>query len=268
MIVIYASELAACIGMNKYRPVSQVARKVWCRSDPEGYMKALLRNDTSEPEPIKDTLEKLKLTEKVNSIVNQIQIVTPEIQTLAQSHETDLSSQGVSVSDLTSHVLTERGKNSEESSLNRLEKTINMKINERNDKFYKRTLSYAESSDDRKYVLGGKVDGITEDGHLVEIKNRQYRIFPELPIYEKVQIHAYMFLTGIVKCKYVQSFKGKDVQEIVEFDEKFWNMMKGKCRAFVKCLEKVMHDESLQDQLISLGVFPCVAMTEDGSDEV
>lgn len=270
MIVIYASELAACVGMNRYRPVSDVARKIWCRSDPEGYRKALLRNETSDLEPVAETLNKLKLTGMVDTIVDHStpESISKEIQTFTRDYQADLTSQGILLSDLTSYVLTQRGKNSEEGSLVRLEKALNVKIGNRNHKFYKRVIPYEENEDGtvRKFMLGGKVDGITEDGHLVEVKNRQYRIFSELPVYEKVQIHAYMFLTGILDCKYVQSFKGHDEQEMVEFEQDFWDTIKNKCCKFVKSLEMVMRNERLQDQLLSLGKFSDADDDDDGDD--
>jgi len=269
MIAVYASELAACIGMNRYRPVSEAARKVWCRCDPEGYRRALLRNDTSEPEPIADTLQKLQLTETVTNVVEQStpETLAKDVAKLAEENKDSLALEGILLSDVTSFVLTERGKNSEGGSLDRLEKSFNIKIRERNDKFYKRIMTYerADGTID-KFLLGGKVDGITEDGCLVEVKNRQYRLFPDLPPYEKVQIHAYMFLTGITECKYVQSFKGEDVQEILNFDNDFWDMIKNHCIKFVKTISTIMNNEKRQDRLLSLGIFPD-ADEDDEEDE-
>ena len=47
-------------------------------------------------------------------------------------------------------------------------------------------------------ILKGKVDGISGDT-VVEAKNRQNRLFMELRDYERVQLEAYMFLTGYNK---------------------------------------------------------------------
>jgi hypothetical protein len=43
MLVVYASELAAAIGLNKYRPVAEVATQVFARMDKHLYEAALKR---------------------------------------------------------------------------------------------------------------------------------------------------------------------------------------------------------------------------------
>ena len=42
------------------------------------------------------------------------------------------------------------------------------------------------------WFIGGKIDGLTENNILIEIKNRMYRLFKTLRNYEKVQIFSYM----------------------------------------------------------------------------
>jgi len=268
MITIYASELSACVGMNKYRSVIDVARKVWCRSDPEGYRRALVRNGTSDPEPVKDILDSLQLTERFSEIVLE---KTPEnvqnrIENMSNEHKMELDFKGVLLSDVTSFVHTERGKLHENISIERIEKTLDVAIKDRNDKFYKRYIDITDN-DGGKYVIGGKVDGITENGYLVEVKNRQYRFFSYIPIYEKVQIHAYMFLTGIDKCKFVQSYNGEDKTEDISFDYKFWNNVKEECSRFVKAIMVLMTDDEAQDDLFSTGKMPDIYNKESLMDD-
>jgi len=255
MISIYASELAACIGMNKYRPVQDVAKKVWSRVDPISYKKALERNEIHEPVPIQDVLQELKLTERVTGVIGQNNSIAMQttLRSFLLDHMDEFDSKDVTVEDVTSFVFTERGKNSEEDSLDRVQTRSKIVVRERNAKFYKRYIEYNEG--ESKFMLGGKVDGITEDGCLVEVKNRQYKFFPSIPVYENVQIHAYMFLTDIKSCKFVQSFNGEDREEMVTFDEEFWKKTIDKCTEFVVSLDKLLLDDAIQDQLLSLGVF-------------
>jgi hypothetical protein len=106
-------------------------------------------------------------------------------------------------------------------------------------------------------MLGGKVDGITDDGTLVEVKNRQYKIFPIIPIYEKIQIHAYMFLTGISICRYIQSFKEQDVEQVHQFSHEFWKDIQEKCTDFVQLIDNLVTNEKMQDKLLTLGILNC-----------
>lgn len=259
MITIYASELSSCSGLNKYNPVTNVAKKVWCRNDPEGYRKALIRNETCDPEPIKETLDKLKLTERLQNIVqdNDSNLIQNKIRDITQDYKAQLDSNGVLLSDVTSFVHTERGKLHENDSLQRLEKILNVSISNRNDKFYKQIIEYKNSEGEiKKYAIGGKVDGITEDGYLVEVKNRQYKLFNDIPVYEKVQIHAYMYLTGFTECKFVQSYKNQDISTTEIFDCDFWEMIKERCAKFVNGIEILKTDIDAQDSLFSTGFMP------------
>ena len=49
------------------------------------------------------------------------------------------------------------------------------------------------------WYVGGKVDGITDNNEIIEIKNRMYKLFFKLRDYEKVQIYMYMFINNINK---------------------------------------------------------------------
>lgn len=250
-ITIYASELAACIGMNRYRPVEDVARKIWSRTAPESYITALSRNDVTDVVPVQDILQELKLTERVSNVIGQHdeEEMHKKMKSFLVENKDELDAKNVALADITSFVFTERGKNYETSSLDRLQTTLNTEIRDRNSKFYKKTIE----SGDYTFILGGKVDGITKDGVLVEVKNRQYKVFPVVPIYEKIQIHAYMFLTDINTCRFVQSFKGQNVEHMETFSSEFWEDVQDKCVGFVKRLEELVEQTESQDKLLSLG---------------
>lgn len=260
-VIIYASELAACIGLNKYRPVEDVARKIYSRTDPEGYRKALLRNQVKDPLPIQDVIKTLRLEERVDQVVSRQDVdgetLRNDVKDFASEHAVELNAAGLQASDVESLICTERGKRSEDSSITRLEEILRVPIHDRNDKFYKCQIAYDDKNDEAKFVLGGKVDGITQHGHLVEVKNRQYRFFDDVPVYELVQIHAYMFLTGIMECHYVQSFRGQDRTSTLHFDGKFWTESINKAKNFVKGLYILIENQKAQDELLSLGKFCC-----------
>ena len=65
------------------------------------------------------------------------------------------------------------------------------------------------------------MDGLVE-GKVVEVKCRRARFFRWLPEYEKVQIHAYMFLTDRPECDLVQKFDGDVQTTTYVFDEEYW----------------------------------------------
>ena len=58
-------------------------------------------------------------------------------------------------------------------------------------------LKHIVMSDDRfDWVLTGRLDGLTADGEVVEIKNRTKGLFGRIRDYEAVQLQAYIHMTG------------------------------------------------------------------------
>ena len=72
--------------------------------------------------------------------------------------------------------------------------------------------------------IGGRIDGLTEDNQLIEMKNRQFRIFPQVPIYEKVQLHVYMYLLDKDDCQLIQNCSRTSEMKVddISFDAEFW----------------------------------------------
>lgn len=74
-------------------------------------------------------------------------------------------------------------------------------------------------------AIVGKVDGFMGT-ELIEIKHRRHMLFDELPPYELMQVHAYMFAAGKVNCKVIQCVRRQDLEASdvidVRFDEAFW----------------------------------------------
>lgn len=72
-----------------------------------------------------------------------------------------------------------------------------------------------------KVYVGGRHDGMTEDGVLVEIKTRQRR-FLGTPQYELVQIHAYMVIYNVSSALLVESLNGDVRRHEIKFDPLLW----------------------------------------------
>lgn len=83
-----------------------------------------------------------------------------------------------------------------------------------------------------RVFLGGRHDGMSDDGtKIVEIKTRQNR-FLGTPLYELVQVHAYMFIYGVTEATIVESYNGQERMHEVGFDEKLWERVKKRVHAF------------------------------------
>ena len=75
-------------------------------------------------------------------------------------------------------------------------------------------------------ILISKIDAITMDGVVVEIKNRMYKLFNEVREYEWLQVQAYLEVYNLEKGELVEYLKVGDgemsVKEIMR-DRRFWN---------------------------------------------
>jgi hypothetical protein len=76
--------------------------------------------------------------------------------------------------------------------------------------------------DGNAFKMFGRLDGLRDDGAVVETKNRRNRLFGYVPTYERIQLHAYMVLTSTTQSVLVETFEGDQRTHDVPFDEPFW----------------------------------------------
>lgn len=96
-------------------------------------------------------------------------------------------------------------------------------------KFYKKLLF---NHNNIKWYVGGRVDGYLEDGTIIEIKNRIYKLFYRLRDYERIQIQTYMYIFDTTKGVLVESIRGKLNIIDVEFNEESYQDIKEKIKSF------------------------------------
>lgn len=85
-----------------------------------------------------------------------------------------------------------------------------------------------------KVYIGGKHDGINNNGDLIEIKNRVNGFKRDIPAYELVQLHAYMFIFRLNKCKLVENYRDNIRTRDVHFDDEFWDNVRTKIIEFME----------------------------------
>lgn len=97
--------------------------------------------------------------------------------------------------------------------------------------------------DNISWSIDGKIDGIYES-KLIEIKHRLDKLSPNVPLYEQIQICAYLFLTErkqgtIIQCV-LQSNQSLYAESLnVDFSIDFWDKIVqhlSKCLRFIYCL--------------------------------
>lgn len=101
----------------------------------------------------------------------------------------------------------------------------------------------------RNIRLIGYIDGRVEDGVIVEIKNRQKRLFGKVPEYERIQVQVYLKLTGARECKFIEQYKESTKEYTITFDEDVWKNIHQGVLSFAKELYDYQNGEDpIEDQ--------------------
>lgn len=95
----------------------------------------------------------------------------------------------------------------------------------------------------RNVRIIGYVDGLTEvDGEvrIVEVKNRQNRLFGKVPRYELIQIMTYMAMANVSKADWVERYGQKHNTVAINFDPKEWAAIEEGVQWFASGLEALL----------------------------
>jgi hypothetical protein len=303
--ILYASELAACVGMNKYKSVEDAKIDVWRRWDSPSFHRASKRNCSVQRTPkelysslgpsvhklvsraVSSETEKgatdvvdVALNEKANKVTGEAikailsaastkESLDEACQTLVGSREVAESlnkslTQNCSAADVkrvidsvlvkdvkearesvVREVNTRRGTQNEHRGIASYEKSKRVKLHGKNSDFYKKSIG--KSTAGTLVYVGGRVDGLTDD-KVVEVKCRRNHLFSTLPMYEKVQTQAYLFLTGKDTIEVLQKYDGVTRSDEYVVDAEFWEEVCGAALRFATDLELLIGVEGAQDE--------------------
>lgn len=242
-VCIHASELAACIGQNPYKPRAELlneyarryggkdvvatlppsaqetadaALKAWREADPAAYAKCIEHisaTPLNTPGDVGACVQ--RALEAVSSTSALPDNVTPVLQELVRSS-----------------VFTRYGTEQEDGVRLRLPQAT-----EKTDKYVKRRVGLVDGIE---VFVGGKCDGIADDGaggkKVVEIKNRVKRLFKRVVDYERVQLLAYMFIHGVGNGELVERYGETTHTHGIVFEEREWGVISAEALQFVRDL--------------------------------
>jgi hypothetical protein len=224
-VVIKASDVAAVVGLNPYKPADEVRDEIWKKNWPDtftGRTKQDLANEAlgrsaasrkvlTEALSVKaaNSTEAQTNFEAARAKVEADVTLTPEDRTKIVEH-------------LRSRCYTTHGTRSEDKTAVKVEADTGATL-VRDNAFYNLTVL---EIDDVQYVITGKVDRIEvgADGSrtLVEIKNRTRGFFRSLRDYENVQVQVYLQMLGLTKAKLIEQYNSATNTIEVDRDEELW----------------------------------------------
>lgn len=112
-------------------------------------------------------------------------------------------------------------------------------------KFHVMWMEYPLTTSGTKWGVGGRVDGVDEEGRVVEIKNRARRFFPTVPDYELVQVQTYMALLDADETVFVQQLNGQQRSTVIQRDLVMWQVeIVPKLHQFMNLLDLFLADDS------------------------
>jgi hypothetical protein len=217
---INASEVSGCIGDNKYLSKEVMVFKLWKRIHNESFEKAIKRNNINLIN-IKDM--------DTNNNINKKYI---------KNYNKTINNR-------------ENGLNNEPKIIDIYQSMKKVSIKDNNKKLY--SIFVNKSYNKLLYyttIISGFIDGIVEDSdnrYIVEIKDRQNKLFYKVPDHEITQITIYMKMTNIYECHHIERYKDEFKTEIIKFDNEKWNIIEKKIINFVDYFEKIYFNVMFQD---------------------
>lgn len=224
-VVIKASDVAACIGLNPYKPASEVRDELWKKNWPESFT-GRTKRDLADEALAKSATARKVLADALSIRAANSSEAQANFEAARAKVEADPSigddDRAKIVEHLRSKCYTTHGTRSEDKTATKVEADTGATLLKDN-AFY--NLAVAEI-DGVKYVVTGKVDRIevAPDGSrtLVEIKNRTRGFFRSLREYENVQVQVYLQMLGLVRAKLIEQYNSATNTIEVSRDEELW----------------------------------------------
>lgn len=259
-VILYASQIAACIGCNRHKKPAEAMESMWERMDPESYRDALRRTGcTTEADRVQHMLES---NEFIKNVIDQSTLACTHSQDVAIKY--DAASRAISNMDLPvddkkmidstvkRNLYTNYGTASEHHALIKVREMLSINA-KTDDTFYK---THVADVNGIALWVGGKIDAITEDRSLViEIKNRIRRLFYKVPFYEIIQLQTYLHLLDVSRGAVVECLTtpGDSLINIVPVrrDKSLWNdMIVPKMKAFTDVFVDLVTNTAFQDAFL------------------
>lgn len=275
-IILYASDVAAISGYNKYKEPWQILEFVFKRFDGKNIYNKLKEyfNDnnmelTMHSEKFSkmtkqiggdDFVKKLLKTAsslKTNKEIDQMtEQVSEDLNKTCLDKIKNVKDKSFFRKSIKSAINKNFGTSSEKRTLNDIEKKLNCKITNNNDKFYMKQMGVINKY---KWYLGGRVDGFTDSSahilnnkmKVVEIKNRRSKWFMKYdpPIYDQIQLQTYLILTKLEHGLLIEQYQSDNsvIKITPYYRASYWDTdIIPKLQEFVNKFVRFIENQSLQ----------------------
>jgi hypothetical protein len=243
-----ASEIAQLINLNPYVSVGDAVERFWERNNKRTFAEALARNKLQAFSP----RERLKDMGVLDLAAAAVDAEDPKQY---QWQLTKALMQAATAQDrnvVRDFVNTSRGIKHEKTTFEDLKRKdpgagLGSDVN-----LYHRVIEIRDSS--LEYVISGYIDGVElNNNRIIEIKNRQNRLFNHVPMYEQIQCQAYLFLTGMSTCEHTESYQGQLQSTTLHFEPVVWAKVIERLNKVVVAFNVLLRDYKIQDTFLQTG---------------
>jgi len=257
-VCVYASNVAACIGLNQYKMPHEAFEDMWRKLDSASYEAALQRNNAlSKDQEIQQVLKEneelaktvRRATEKRHDHSSQTTSTVDDVSSAIRALNLAPEKEKIVQQHAQSAVFTKYGIGREEAVYQRL---AEMGLDLEKYAFFKKKRIGEVGG--VPWYIGGKIDAITTDKKcIVEIKNRVRKLFGKVVEYENIQIQTYMHAFDVDHARLAECFtdrdRGMSIQvHAVERDPELWEKtIMPRLTEFVTRLLGLLDDAKAQD---------------------
>jgi predicted phage-related endonuclease len=225
-VVIKASDVAAVLGLNPYKPVTEIRDEIWKKYFPETFSGKTKTDEAHEAlaksQEAQKALDTALNVHAKDSTEAQANFETARAKIMADASLGTEDRQKI-IEHVRSRCYTTHGTRSEDRTAQKVESDEGSVL-VRDNCTYSLMVATHGAHD---FVVSGRIDRleISPEGAktLVEIKNRTRGLFKCVRDYENVQIQVYLHMLGLVRAKLIEQYNQKtNTIEIVR-DEELWD---------------------------------------------
>ena len=224
-IVLKASDVAAILSRNQYKPRQEVLNDLWKKYAPQTFTGKTKKDKAEEALSVSTEAQAVLATAvstKAKDSLDVQKIYSEALEKVNSDTKLSVSQKAEVAEHLRSRVYTTHGTRSEDKTAEKVTVQENVKWVKDNS-FYNYDVCQLG---DRKFVVTGKIDRIEEspDGSkvLVEIKNRTNRLFRKVVEYEMIQVQVYLQMLGLTHARLVEQYNSQVASHDITRDEEMW----------------------------------------------
>jgi len=225
-VTLKASDVAAIIGQNQYKPRQEVLDELWKKHSPETFKGRTKLDRANEALGASEEARKVLSSALAVHAKNSDEAAAVFARARDQVNldpKLSVEQKAEVIEHLRSKVYTTHGTRSEDRTSDKVTQETGAVL-VRDNSFYKFDVGEFKGF---KFVVCGKIDRIEErpDGSrvLVEIKNRTNRLFRRVVPYELIQVQVYLQMLGLVHARLVEQHNNQVLSHDIDRDEEMWS---------------------------------------------